>query len=64
MDYPDRIVDLDAASKRNIAEMQKIRELLSDGVPPHCRPSNDREIRDFLLISEEYVEKIQPIMEE
>lgn len=64
VDYPNRIVDLEAASKRNIAEMQKIRELLSDGTPPHCRPSNDREIRDFLLLSEEFVEKIQAVKEE
>lgn len=59
VDYPNRIVDLDAVSKRNISEMQKIRELLSDAAPPHCRPSSDREIRDFLLLPEGFMENIQ-----
>ena len=52
-DYPERIVDLATASQRNSAKMNALQQsLLSEDTkpPPHCRPSNEQEIRNFFWL--------------
>ncbi|XP_053955954.1 cryptochrome-1 [Anastrepha ludens] len=53
--YPERIVDLAKMSKRNTLAMQALRHsLIADGAPdegpPHCRPSNEEEVRQFFWL--------------
>lgn len=52
--YPDRMIDLSLAFKRNMVAMNVLREQLNCGrcfVPPHCRPSNEEEIMKFFWLS-------------
>ncbi|XP_067615361.1 cryptochrome-1 [Eurosta solidaginis] len=53
--YPERIVDLARVSKRNTLAMKALRHsLIAEGAPeegpPHCRPSNEEEIRQFFWL--------------
>lgn len=55
--YPERIIDLAEASKRNMLAIRALRNaLIADGAPqegpPHCRPSNEEEIRHFFWLTE------------
>lgn len=54
--YPNRIIDLNAASKQNNMAMTALRNaLIADGAPsdgpPHCRPFNEEEIRQFFWLN-------------
>lgn len=50
-DYPERIVDHRQASLHNRQYMEKIRMDLMNA-PPHCCPSNEEEIRQFMWLPE------------
>ncbi|XP_058822290.1 cryptochrome-1 [Topomyia yanbarensis] len=56
-DYPAPIVDLDQASKRNVHTMNGIRKKLMErgSTPPHCRPSDMEEIRQFFWLPEDVI---------
>lgn len=52
--YPDRMIDLSLAVKRNLMAMNVLRDQLNCGrsfEPPHCRPSNEDEIKKFYWLS-------------
>ncbi|XP_017856393.1 PREDICTED: cryptochrome-1 [Drosophila arizonae] len=49
--YPDRIIDLSLASKRNMLAMKALRNSLIEP-PPHCRPSNEEEVRQFFWLAD------------
>lgn len=54
--YPERLIDLNVASKRNMLAMRALRNsLIAEGAPdegpPHCRPSNEEEIRNFFWLA-------------
>lgn len=60
IDYPERIINLEQTSENNCNKMKMIRDsLVADGAPangpPHCRPSNEDEIRKFFWLVEEMV---------
>ncbi|KAK7792275.1 hypothetical protein R5R35_013307 [Gryllus longicercus] len=46
-DYPQRMVDHLQASEKNRQYMEDIRNQLMNP-PPHCRPSNEKETREFM----------------
>ena len=50
--YPQLIVNLTVASARNTAKMNALQQaLVNEGTPPpHCRPSNEQEIRNFFWL--------------
>ncbi|XP_065354622.1 cryptochrome-1 [Calliphora vicina] len=55
--YPDRLIDLSVASQRNMLAMRTLRNsLIAEGAPdegpPHCRPSNEEEVRNFFWLSD------------
>ncbi|XP_055380996.1 cryptochrome-1 [Condylostylus longicornis] len=51
IDYPERMIDLDLASKQNNIAMNALRKsLLASGVPDHVRPSCEEEIMRFFSI--------------
>ncbi|KAM7361384.1 circadian regulator cryptochrome [Cochliomyia hominivorax] len=55
--YPDRLIDLNVASQRNMLAMRALRNsLIAEGAPdngpPHCRPSNEEEIRTFFWLAD------------
>lgn len=55
--YPERIIDLAVASKRNMQAMATLRQaLIENGAPedgpPHCRPSNEEEIRQIFWLAD------------
>ncbi|XP_037947512.1 cryptochrome-1 [Teleopsis dalmanni] len=54
--YPERMIDLSLASKRNMLAMRTLRDaLIAEGAPndgpPHCRPSNEEEVRQFFWLA-------------
>lgn len=53
--YPAPMVDLAIVSKRNAHTMASLREKLVDGgsTPPHCRPSDIEEIRQFFWLADD-----------
>ncbi|XP_028166894.1 cryptochrome-1-like isoform X2 [Ostrinia furnacalis] len=51
-DYPAPVVNHLAAAQRNRNAMKELREMLQKA-PPHCCPSSDDEIRQFMWLSEE-----------
>lgn len=56
--YPAPMVDLAVVGKRNAQTMASLREnLVADGssTPPHCRPSDIDEIRQFFWLSDDVV---------
>lgn len=58
--YPKRIVDLPTALIRNNAAMNDLRtKLIAHGAPfngpPHCRPSNNDEIRKFFWLPNDII---------
>nr|BAF45421.1 cryptochrome precursor [Dianemobius nigrofasciatus] len=46
-DYPERIIDHQIASEKNRSYMDEIRNRLMNP-PPHCRPSSEKETRQFM----------------
>ncbi|XP_053690521.1 cryptochrome-1 [Sabethes cyaneus] len=56
-DYPSPMIDLVEAGKRNANTMKSIRQKLMErgSTPPHCRPSNMDEIRQFFWLPEDVV---------
>lgn len=55
--YPERLIDLNVASQRNMLAMRTLRNsLIAEGAPdngpPHCRPSNEDEIRTFFWLAD------------
>nr|ACJ08741.1 cryptochrome [Sarcophaga bullata] len=55
--YPERLIDLNVACKRNTIAMRTLRNALiaegaPDNGPPHCRPSNEEEIRNFFWLAD------------
>ncbi|XP_055542058.1 cryptochrome-1 isoform X2 [Wyeomyia smithii] len=54
-DYPSPMIDLAEAGKRNANTMKSIRQKLMErgSTPPHCRPSNMDEIRNFFWLPED-----------
>ncbi|XP_017145329.1 cryptochrome-1 [Drosophila miranda] len=48
--YPERIIDLSKAVKRNMMAMTALRNSLITP-PPHCRPSNEEEVRQFFWLA-------------
>ncbi|XP_053670941.1 cryptochrome-1 [Anopheles nili] len=56
-DYPAPMVDLSAVAKRNAHTMASLRDKLLDGgsTPPHCRPSDIDEIRQFFWLADDVV---------
>ncbi|XP_035782382.1 cryptochrome-1 [Anopheles albimanus] len=56
--YPAPMVDLNVVAKRNAHAMAKLREqLVNNGgsTPPHCRPSDIDEIRQFFWLADDVV---------
>ncbi|CAH0723139.1 unnamed protein product, partial [Brenthis ino] len=51
-DYPAPVVDHRAAAHRNRAAMQELRRVL-EKAPPHCCPSSEDEIRQFMWLGDE-----------
>ncbi|XP_052868813.1 cryptochrome-1 [Anopheles cruzii] len=53
--YPAPMVDLNSVAKRNSHAMGSLREKLLDGgaTPPHCRPSDIDEIRQFFWLADD-----------
>jgi len=49
--YPERIIDLSMAVKRNMLAMKSLRNSLITP-PPHCRPSNEEEVRQFFWLAD------------
>ncbi|ALC47765.1 cry [Drosophila busckii] len=49
--YPERIIDLEKACKRNMLAMRALRHSLIEP-PPHCRPSNEEEVRQFFWLAD------------
>ncbi|EDW83799.1 uncharacterized protein Dwil_GK13802 [Drosophila willistoni] len=49
--YPEPIIDLSLALKRNTLAMTNLRNSLITP-PPHCRPSNEEEVRQFFWLAE------------
>lgn len=57
-DYPAPMIDLAAASRANANTMNSIRQKLMErggSTPPHCRPSDVEEIRNFFWLPEDVV---------
>lgn len=50
--YPLPMFDLSQAMKMNCQRMKNIRESIIDAKPPHIRPSNEEEVRNFFWIDE------------
>ncbi|XP_069358731.1 cryptochrome-1 [Maniola hyperantus] len=51
-DYPAPVVDHRAAAHRNRSAMQELRRVL-EKAPPHCCPSSEDEIRQFMWLGDE-----------
>ncbi|XP_043946773.1 cryptochrome-1 [Drosophila biarmipes] len=49
--YPERIIDLSVYVKRNMMAMKALRNSLITP-PPHCRPSNEEEVRQFFWLAD------------
>ncbi|KAH8280088.1 hypothetical protein KR018_007531 [Drosophila ironensis] len=49
--YPERILDLSRAVKSNMLAMKALRHSLIEP-PPHCRPSNEEEVRNFFWLAD------------
>lgn len=49
--YPERIIDLAKATNHNMLAMMALRNSLITP-PPHCRPSNEEEVRQFFWLSD------------
>ncbi|XP_050345943.1 cryptochrome-1 [Nymphalis io] len=50
--YPAPVVDHRAAAQRNRANMQDLRKML-EKAPPHCCPSSEDEVRQFMWLGDE-----------
>lgn len=50
-DYPGPMVDHNVAAQRNSNAMKELRQMLQKA-PPHCCPSSEEEIRQFMWITE------------
>ncbi|XP_039754282.1 cryptochrome-1 isoform X3 [Pararge aegeria] len=56
-DYPAPVVDHRACAHRNRNAMQELRRTL-EKAPPHCCPSSDDEIRQFMWLGDENPEEV------
>lgn len=55
--YPSPMIDLTLATERNMKAMRDLRMSLTsagapDKTPPHCRPSNEEEVRHFFWLAD------------
>lgn len=56
--YPNPMIDLALATERNMKAMRDLRMSLTaaagapDKTPPHCRPSNEEEVRHFFWLAD------------